>query len=47
MALPIASWRSIVRDLKDLRSSAIFFLYGGALYTSFYTVWLLRKGVLN
>lgn len=46
MALPIASWRSIVRDLKDLRSSAIF-LYGGALYTSFYTVWLLRKGVLN
>lgn len=48
MALPIASWRGILRGLKDLRSSTIFFLYSGSLYTSsFYTVWLLRKGGLN
>lgn len=48
MALPIASCRGILRDLKDLHSSAILFLYSGSFYiSSFYTVWLLRKGALN
>lgn len=50
MALPMASWRGILRDLEDLRSSAVLFLYGGSFYTSFYTVWFslaLRKGAPN